>query len=888
MASVRTIRSSFNAGELTPELFGNVGLDKLQSGLALCRNFVALPHGPVQNRAGFAYVNSVKTATKRTRLIPFSFNNQQTFALELGAGYFRFHAQGETLVISGAAELLTNNRFTADVSGWTDSSAAGSHIAWDAGNYGQMQLVSGPSSQASTYQAITTVPGQVYVIGVAISAVSGTSHSVLRVGSTAGAHDLLDATTFNSAVPGQTYDANPAGWFTFTATGTTAYVSVMNAAFGSTLNMPVMVCGLLNKYVCQWAKLTSYAAGVLTCDGAGNVYYALQAVPAGTVLSDTAHWLPMTFYELPNPYAEADLFDIHYVQSGDVLTLVHPDYAPMELRRYGDWHWVLAAIEFVSSLSAPLLGTVSAHGGSGGSSGSQTLAYVVTALDSYGQQESLASAAGSVVNDLTGNGAYNQVNWSAGSGGGAVAYFNVYKSINGGASGFIGQVPAGTLSFKDNNITPDWTQSPPLNDSAMANVGDYPGAVGYYEQRRVFAGSDNQPQNVWATQSGTESNMNYSLPSQASDALRFRIAALRASVIGHVVALWDLLLLTASTVWRVYTASGDALAPSTITIKAQSQVGASNVQPVVVNQAAIYAASQGGHVRELSYQWQIQGYQDRDLCLLARHLFDGLAVVELAFSRSLYPIVWAVSADGRLLGLTYLPDQEVFAWHQHTTQGMFESVCVVQEGNFDVVYGVVNRTIAGVQNRYVERLDTRQYGADLTQAFFVDCGATYTAVGSGTVTSVSGLNWLAGATVSVLLDGKPYTGLTVSSSGVLTLPVAAHVVQVGLAIDAQFQTPPLVLTGDSSAGQGRVKCINKVWARVVDFVGCAVGPGAAQLVAVAPQVYQADGVTPQLWAGEWRVNILPQFSPDGGVVFSQPQPLPLTVCDLSMEVAIGG
>lgn len=40
-------------------------------------------------------------------------------------------------------------------------------------------------------------------------------------------------------------------------------------------------------------------------------------------------------YEITNPYAEADLFDVHYVQSADVLTLVHPNYAPRELRRLG-------------------------------------------------------------------------------------------------------------------------------------------------------------------------------------------------------------------------------------------------------------------------------------------------------------------------------------------------------------------------------------------------------------------------------------------------------------------------------------------------------------------------------------------------------------------------
>lgn len=58
-------------------------------------------------------------------------------------------------------------------------------------------------------------------------------------------------------------------------------------------------------------------------------------------------------YEVANPYSEADLFDIHYVQSADVLTLVHPGHAPRELRRLGPTSWSLVTIPFGSQLAAP-------------------------------------------------------------------------------------------------------------------------------------------------------------------------------------------------------------------------------------------------------------------------------------------------------------------------------------------------------------------------------------------------------------------------------------------------------------------------------------------------------------------------------------------------------
>lgn len=89
---------SFAGGEITPELFGRIDLTKFQTGLALCRNFWILPHGPFQNRHGFYHVNETKNSLKDSVLLPFSYNTQQTFAIEFGEEYIRFHTNGGTLL----------------------------------------------------------------------------------------------------------------------------------------------------------------------------------------------------------------------------------------------------------------------------------------------------------------------------------------------------------------------------------------------------------------------------------------------------------------------------------------------------------------------------------------------------------------------------------------------------------------------------------------------------------------------------------------------------------------------------------------------------------------------------------------------------------------------
>ena len=452
-------------------------------------------------------------------------------------------------------------------------------------------------------------------------------------------------------------------------------------------------------------------------------------------------------YEIANPYAEADLFDIHYVQSADILTLTHPGYAPRELKRLGATSWTLTTISFAAPISAPTGVTATA---SGHSTAKYDYTYVVTAVDDDGVSESESSSSSTTSGNLLETGGIVTISWSSVTG---ASRYNVYK-LQGGIYGYVGET-TGT-SIIDDNIAPDLGKTPPTYDSVFASSGDYPGAVSYFEQRRVFAGTTNSPQNLWMTKSGTESDMSYSLPIKDDDRIAFRVAAREANTIRHIVPLTEMILLTSAAEWRITSVNSDAITPTSVSVKPQSYVGASNVQPVIVNNSLLYAAARGGHVRELGYNWQANGFITGDISIRAPHLFDGHTIVDMAFSKSPQPIAWFIRDDGMLLGLTYMPEQQVGAWHQHDTQGgTFESICVVAEGDDDVAYVVVKRTINGSDVRYVERLDSRAFQT-AEDAYFVDCGATYdgTNTSSDTMTISGGTDW----------DGDEDLTLTASSA----------------------------------------------------------------------------------------------------------------------------
>ena len=505
-----------------------------------------------------------------------------------------------------------------------------------------------------------------------------------------------------------------------------------------------------------WSGSTNYVVGDIA-KYSGTNYYAKTA-HSNSQPPNATNWyaLPADMtYEIPSPYLEAELFDIQYVQSGDVLTLVHPNHAPAELRRLGATKWELKDINFAAAISAPTIASVVAYVPSSASSNSDTNedhTYVVTAVASDGIQESEASSSNTVSNNIFVTGAKNTITWNKVTG--ALRY-RVYKE-QAGLFGFIGEKnhdsanDPSTYNIVDNNIAPDFSVTPPRYDSIFNSTNNFPSAVSYYEQRRVFAGTNNEPQTIFMTRSGTESDMSFKLPIRDDDRIKFKVAAREANRIKHIVPLTQLLFMTEAAEWRVTSINSDAITPSSVSVKPQSYIGSNTTQPVIVNNSMVYISSRGGHARELGYNWQANGFITGDLSIRAAHLFDDNDIVDMALAKSPTPIVWMVNTTGKLIGLTYVPEQAVGAWHQHDTDGLFESVTTVAEGLVDAVYCVVKRTINGNTKRFVERMGTRSF-ENQRDNFFVDSGLTYDGTNTNTAKTVTitGSSYAANATVTL-------------------------------------------------------------------------------------------------------------------------------------------
>ena len=223
----------------------------------------------------------------------------------------------------------------------------------------------------------------------------------------------------------------------------------------------------------------------------------------------------------------------------------------------------------------------------------------------------------------------------------------------------------------------------------------------------------------------------------------------------------------------------------------------------------LFMQSGGTILRDLSYDFMSNSYDGQELTLFANHLFEGKQVIDMAYAKEPYRIVYLLMDDGTINALTYNPKQKISAWHTHTTKGKFESIASVREGKEDVVYFVVQREINSKVQRYIERFKTRTIKS-LENAFFLDCALAKTF--DEKVEKITGLEHLKNEKVNALLDYGVAEDLEVNSNGEVKLPYPAKNIVIGLPYKFELET--LDLENENSFGIN--KLINKIEVKILN------------------------------------------------------------------------
>lgn len=460
----------------------------------------------------------------------------------------------------------------------------------------------------------------------------------------------------------------------------------------------------------------------------------------GLVLNSAGPSIGLPFV-LVTPFTRDELDGLNYTQSADVMDIVHPNHKPQKLKRFAHDNWTIAPVSLVPSIAAPASATATSGGGSGVT---QSWRYQVTAVFDDGSQsseESLPVTSNAITvfaSVLSGS-----LVWPAAAG---ATYYNVYKDNAGsGIYGFIGRSNA--LSFTDNNITPVKTDTPPTGTDPFIGAGNFPRAVGYFQQRLCYASTDNKPQTMWFSRTGVFTNFGYSFPLKDDDAITWTIASTEVNKISHLTPLRSLMTFTDGAEWIIQGQSSGFTA-KTINGDPQTYNGIGKLRPLVLNDTALYAQERGRTVTAFGYSLQSDGFSGSDISVLSPQMLQEYGLVDWDYQQVPYSIVWGARSDGSMIGITYLADQQVNGWHRHYTDGKVISVCSVPEGRQDVLYLCVERVIGGSTVRYVERMAERQlqrFGGNplINYAWFVDCGLRYDGTNNTaeTMTITGGTDW---------------------------------------------------------------------------------------------------------------------------------------------------
>lgn len=666
---------SFGGGIISPATFARIELEKFSSAAKTLNNFFVRAEGGISNRAGFEFIKEVKDSNDTVRLIPFEFNEEQTYVLEFGDLYMRVYQDAGVVLETGI-----------NITGATQANPIVITVASHTYSNGDQVYI-------SDVGGMTALNGKFYTVG-----------------------NVTGTTFWLTGVDGTGYDA-------YTSGGTTARVY--------TLETPYLDSDLANLKFRQsndvmYLTNTSYAPRKLTRTGSASwtlteiefepeqTFPTAQTVTVNTTGSETDSYIVTA---VAGETAEESLAAVN--NSSDAISgATRAD--PVVITATG--HSLSNGDEVAI---ASVAGMIEINDRRFVVANSTTHTFELQGENgtSYGYYSSGGTARKTFVT-VTNSAVStdNTISWTAAAG---ASSYNVYKDDN-GLYGFIGSTE--NTSFLDENIAPDLSDTAPKWRQPFATATNYPGAVGLHEQRSVWGNTTTDPLTTWMSQTSQFENMNVSSPTRAADAVTIRLVTGRGNEIRHFRSFQDrLFILTSGAVWSLSPGGDvDAITPSSKKLTIEEYLSSTDVPPLTIKSNLLLVSGQanlGFEVHSLGYRFETDAYAGSDLTVLARHLFEGHTIGEWAYAERPFRLVTAVRDDGKVLVMTYLQEHQIFAWTiwEAANGGTVESVCSVPEGQEDAIYFVVKRTINGSDVKYIERLHSRTF-TTIEDAFFVDSG----------------------------------------------------------------------------------------------------------------------------------------------------------------------
>lgn len=640
--------------------------------------------------------------------------------------------------------------------------------------------------------------------------------------------------------------------------------------------------------------------------------------------------------EVAAPYTEAQLRELRFAQSADVLYITHKDHQPRKLSRTSATSFTIDTVTFRDGPYQPvdITGATLTPSAVGGTITVTSLAAVFSSSDvgkllairdeAQNRQANTAYTLGSVwyaddrgvvrlyrvvqagttaAANMAGTTPNYDLNMPKEEGDAVRDGTAILRYLGRGKAGWgwgtITAVAVGGLSatvevLTDNTLSNHSVAAREWRKGEWGGDRGWPRSVAFYQGRTVWGGSIARPQTIWFSEVSDYEKMSPSEPDNAVldtnavtitmddgevQAVRWLTSTQRGIVVG-----------TPSAIFTVAPANGNsAFSPTNVRADRREDTGSSDLVAGFREQGVVLFLESGDRkMREFTYDFATDAFSANDLTILSEHI-TGIGVVEAAFQRRPDRVLWAVRTDGTLLSLTYDREQQVRAWCQHTLGGggVVESVAVVPgpDGRTDDVYVSVLRGSTRTVEWIRPAFDSTRDGGDAA-AYFVDGGLTYSGAPATTFTGLAHLN---GATVQIMGDGAD-RGTAVVSGGSVTIPApAVSTAHIGYAYTSRIELLPWEAGTAGGSAQGQPQRQAETVIRLHQTGGLSVGrDGAMETLSFREPGHAMDTGSP-LFTGDRRLTPNLGWARSGPtMVLESVAGLPMTVLAVIAEVNASG
>jgi len=368
---------------------------------------------------------------------------------------------------------------------------------------------------------------------------------------------------------------------------------------------------------------------------------------------------------------------------------------------------------------------------------------------------------------------------------------NTYE-ITAAASATSSAVGGGSPRIATGAATTKWAEQ------SYSALRGYPSSLTFHEGRLWFAGTQAQPNHLWASKSARFFNFDVG-DGEDDDSIDVTGNVGSFDQIRHLVSNRDLQIFASESEFYIPAFSSTPVTPATAQVRKQTPFGSSFVTPTPFDGATLFVQKAGNAVREYIFSDTEGAYVSTDISVLSSHLINNPLQQSATKGALGKPESYAfyVNSDGNIAVFYSMRGDKRQGWSLWETSGSFHSIASVGDRLFTVA---IRNNGSGTNKFYLEEFQDAQP---------MDYCNSYS--GSNGVFDVSAA-FSNGAVVKVV-SGTDYLGEFTVAGGnvdVSAVDATASTAFIGFAFTPQMQTLPVdgsLATGPVTGQQRRIASV---------------------------------------------------------------------------------